>query len=261
MVNRARRQFVAVIMGILLIVFFCMGAAIILTAETTQKEKIKNMLNPFDTTAKFNGYRRFVLGCSWSGTFVVDANAGNLFTADEIENIFRFIYERENFSVYLENPPAHGTESWGEYEDYFYRINFVEDGFLICVIDGSPAQAAAQDSHRRLRAVIRLHGVGAELQLHVLRRADERLVRRGDEARVSGVPAEGERHAERTQQHAPPHRAAQEKPERPEHQHNARRRKPQRGREKILRRDAAERKGGAEAKERARHGSSFSPSR
>ena len=47
----------------------------------------------------------------------------------------------------------------------------------------------------------------------------------------------------------------------PEHQHNARRRKPQRGREKILRRDAAERKGGAEAKERARHGSSFSPSR
>ena len=141
MVNRARRQFVAVIMGILLIVFFCMGAAIILTAETTQKEKIKNMLNPFDTTAKFNGYRRFVLGCSWSGTFVVDANAGKLFTTDEIENIFRFIYERENFSVYLENPPAHGTESWGEYEDYFYRINFVEDGFLICVIDGSPAQA------------------------------------------------------------------------------------------------------------------------
>lgn len=113
MVNRARRQFVAVIMGILLIVFFCMGAAIILTAETTQKEKIKNMLNPFDTTAKFNGYRRFVLGCSWSGTFVVDANAGNLFTADEIENIFRFIYERENFSVYLENPPAHGTKAGG----------------------------------------------------------------------------------------------------------------------------------------------------
>ena len=55
--------------------------------------------------------------------------------------------------------------------------------------------------------------------------------------------------------------SAQEKPERPEHQHNARRRKPQRGREKILRRDAAERKGGAEAKERARHGSSFKPSR
>ena len=129
------------------------------------------------------------------------------------------------------------------------------------VVDGSPAQAAAQDTHRRLRAVIRLHGVGAKLQLHVLRRADERLVRRGDEARVSGVPAEGERHAERTQQHAPPHRAAQEKPERPKHQHNARRRKPQRGREKILRRDAAERKGGAEAKERARHGSSFKPSK
>ena len=55
--------------------------------------------------------------------------------------------------------------------------------------------------------------------------------------------------------------SAQEKPERPEHQHNARRRKPQRGREKILRRDASERKGGAEAKERARHGSSFKPSR
>ena len=55
--------------------------------------------------------------------------------------------------------------------------------------------------------------------------------------------------------------ANKEKPERPEHQHNARRRKPQRGREKILRRDAAERKGGAEAKERARHGSSFKPSR
>ena len=55
--------------------------------------------------------------------------------------------------------------------------------------------------------------------------------------------------------------SAQEKPERPEHQHNARRRKPQRGREKILRRDAAECKGGAEAKERARHGSSFKPSR
>ena len=129
------------------------------------------------------------------------------------------------------------------------------------VVDGSPAQAAAQDTHRRLRAVIRLHGVGAKLQLHVLRRADERLVRRGDEARVSGAPTEGERHAQRTQQHAPPHRAAQEKPERPQHQHNARRRKPQRGREKILRRDAAERKGGAEAKERARHGSSFKPSR
>ena len=129
------------------------------------------------------------------------------------------------------------------------------------VVDGSPAQAAAQDTHRRLRAVIGLYGVGAKLQLHVLRRADERLVRRGDEARVSGVPTEGERHAQRTQQHAPPHRAAQEKPERPEHQHNARRRKPQRGREKILRRDAAERKGGAEAKERARHGSSFKPSR
>ena len=129
------------------------------------------------------------------------------------------------------------------------------------VVDGSPAQAAAQDSHRRLRAVIGLHRIGAKLQLDLIGLPDKRLVRCGDEARVSGVPAEGERHAQRTQQHAPPHRAAQEKPERPEHQHNARRRKPQRGREKILRRDAAERKGGAEAKERARHGSSFKPSR
>lgn len=142
MVNRARRQFIAVIMGILLIVFLCMGSAIVITVQTVQKERLRDMLNPNDVNTKFTGYRRFVVAYEWdTGVYQIYANAGDFFSKDEIQDIFIFIFERENLAACLENPPRYNLQSQGEYGDFIYSMLFTENGFRLCVIDQSPQQA------------------------------------------------------------------------------------------------------------------------
>lgn len=142
MINRARRQFVAVIMGILLVVFLGMGTAIVLTAQAVQKDRLRDMLNPYDVNTKFTGYRRFVLAYDWdTGIYQTYANTGDFFTKDEIQDIFIFIFERENLAARLENPPRYDIQSEGEYGDFVYSMFFTEKGFQLCVIDQSTQKA------------------------------------------------------------------------------------------------------------------------